>query len=163
MGNTAYSQWALDRVVHGGYLGGVERPEHYIWRSMVARCYRPSASGYNYYGAKGIEVCERWHSYENFIADMGERPSPDHSIDRKDNSQGYSPSNCIWATRSEQQKNKTTTKWYTDGVFTGTLVECANRLHISKELAHWRWKTWGTFEKGNKLWQRLKSPPLSGE
>ena len=120
---------------------------------MLARCYRPTANGYSYYGARGIRVCKRWHKYENFIADMGERPSSDHSLERKNTNRGYSPSNCVWATRSEQQKNKTTTRRYTNGVFTGTLVECAALLGISKELAHWRWKAWGTFEKG-KTWQQ---------
>lgn len=150
----ADTEWALARTKHGGYLGGKERPEHYVWRTMMARCYRPTASGYEYYGAKGISVCKQWHTYANFIADMGERPSADHSIERKNTRRGYSPANCVWATRSEQQKNKTTTKRYTEGVFTGTLVECAAMLGISKELAHWRWKQWGTFER-NKEWHRL--------
>jgi hypothetical protein len=154
METTQPSEWALARTKHGGYLGGKERPEHYVWRTMMARCYRPTANGYEYYGAKGISVCKRWHTYANFIADMGERPSADHSIERKNTRRGYSPANCVWATRSDQQKNKTTTKRYTEGVFTGTLVECAAMLGISKELAHWRWKQWGTFER-NKEWHRL--------
>lgn len=149
------SEWALSKVKHGGYLGGAERPEHYVWRAMMARCYRPSTSGYKYYGAKGITVCKRWHTYKNFLLDMGERPSPAYSIERKNPTRGYMPSNCVWATRSEQQKNKTTTRWYSNGVFTGTLVECATRLGISKELAHWRWRNWKTFEKGTS-WQELQ-------
>ncbi len=142
-----HSRWALDRVVHGGYLGGKEQPEHYVWRTMHARCGNPKAAAYRYYGAKGVKVCKRWESYENFLADMGRRPSPEHSLERIRTDAGYKPSNCRWATRSEQQKNKTTTKWYTNGEFTGTLVECADYLGISKALALWRWKQWGTFEK----------------
>ena len=136
------SDWALARVKHGGYLGGKEKPEHYVWRSMLARCSNPKSSGYAYYGGRGIKVCKRWQKYENFYADMGDRPSADHSLERNNSDADYKPSNCRWATRSEQQKNKTTTKWYTNGGFTGTLVECAKFLGISKELAHIRWKTW---------------------
>lgn len=155
MDTKQFSSWALSRVIHGGYLGGREKPEHYVWRAMMARCYRPTSSGFKYYGAKGITVCKRWHKYENFYHDMGERPSPDHSVERRNTHKGYSPSNCVWATRSEQQKNKTTTRRYSNGKFRGTLVECANHLAISKELAYWRWTAWGTFKKGES-WRELQ-------
>jgi hypothetical protein len=150
-----HSQHALSRVIHGGYLGGKEKPEHYVWRTMLARCTRPTAASYAYYGGRGIKVCKRWHQYENFLADMGERPSADHSLERINTDGNYTPRNCMWATRSEQQKNKTSTKWYSNGSFTGTLVECAAFLGISKELAHWRWTAWGTFEKEIK-WRQQK-------
>jgi hypothetical protein len=146
--------WMASRTKHGGYLGGKERPEHYVWRTMLARCNNPNANAFNYYGGRGIKVCKRWQDYAVFIADMGERPSPDHSLERRNTNADYKPSNCCWATRSEQQKNKTTTKWYTNGKFTGTLVECATYLGMSKELAYWRWRTWKTFEK-DKPWQLL--------
>jgi hypothetical protein len=149
------SEWALSKVKHGGYLGGKELPEHYVWRTMIARCSNPKASGYEYYGGKGIKVCVRWKEYKNFLADMGNRPSADHSLDRINTAGDYRPSNCKWSTRSEQQKNKTTTKWYTNGEFVGTLVECAKFLKVSKELAHIRWKTWGSFEKDTK-WRQLQ-------
>ena len=149
------SKWMAARYKHGGYLGGKERPEHYIWRTMLARCLNPKARNYDIYGARGITVCARWLKYENFLADMGPRPSPDHSLDRKNVDGDYKPSNCRWATRSEQQKNKTSTRLYTNGDFTGTLVECANYLGISKALAHWRMKTWQTFERG-AAWRELQ-------
>lgn len=141
------------RYKHGGYLGGRELPEHYTWRTMHARCNNPKARGYKYYGGRGISVCARWDSYENFLADMGKRP-PNTSLDRIDSNKGYSPDNCRWATHSEQQKNKTSTRMYTNGVFTGTLVECAVYLGMSKELAHYHWKYNGTFRKG-ELWREL--------
>lgn len=142
------------RLRHGGYAGGKEQPLHYIWRSMMARCYRKTDKSYRYYGARGIRVCVRWHEYQNFAKDMGERPSPDHSLERVDVNDDYYPDNCCWATRSEQQKNKTSTKLYVHEGRAQTLVEWARELGISKELAHWRINTWGTFEKGKK-WQLL--------
>lgn len=149
-------QWMAGRTKHGGYLGGLEKPEHYVWRSMLARCNNPKSSGYKYYGARGISVCKRWHNYVAFLADMGERPTSEHSLERLNTKIGYRPSNCVWATRSQQQKNKLTTKRYTNGDFTGTLVECADYLNITKHCAHQRWKAWGTFEKGNKKWRQLQ-------
>ena len=147
--------WMATRTIHGGYSGGKETAEHYIWRSMLARCNNPNDSSYPYYGGRGINVCDKWRDYAAFLADMGKRPTTTHSLDRIDVDGDYSPGNCRWATRSEQQKNKTGTRRYTNGVFTGTLVECATLLGISKESAHWRWKNWKTFTKG-EVWHELR-------
>lgn len=150
-----YDAWMAARYKHGGYLGGRETAEHYVWRSMINRCSNPNDAAYKHYGARGVKVCKRWHKYENFLADMGQRPSKDYSLDRKNVNGDYKPSNCRWATRSEQQRNKTTTRLYTDGSFVGTLVECAANLGISKELAHWRIKNWNTFIK-DSTWRELQ-------
>lgn len=75
------------------------------WANMLQRCGNPKHPSYSRYGGRGITVCDRWKTFENFYADMGERPSPNHSIDRKDNDKGYSPGNCRWATRTEQLLN----------------------------------------------------------
>jgi hypothetical protein len=147
-------KWMAARVKHGAYMDGGETPEHYVWRAMVARCNTPTHKAFHFYGGRGIKVCKRWLNYENFLADMGIRPSALHSLDRINNNKGYSPSNCRWATRSEQQKNKRTTRIFTNGKFVGTLSECASKIGISKELAFYRFKNWGTFEKG-KTWQKL--------
>jgi len=72
---------------------------------MLQRCYNPNHPAYAYYGARGIRVCKRWHTFENFLADMGEPPLG-LSIDRIDNDSGYRPTNCRWATRSEQMRNR---------------------------------------------------------
>lgn len=77
------------------------------WNHMKYRCYTSNEVSRKYHGARGIKVCERWlESFENFLADMGEPPSPTHSLERKDNDLDYSPDNCVWATRLEQSRNR---------------------------------------------------------
>lgn len=142
------------RWKHGGYSGGSETPEHYIWRSMLVRCTKTDNRSYRYYGGRGIKVCDRWMQFENFLADMGRRPTPQHSLERIDNDKGYEPSNCVWDTHSAQQKNKTSTRYYFNGYLALTLVEVAALLGISKELASWRFRQWKTFEKG-AIWHEL--------
>lgn len=78
---------------------------YYIWAGMRTRCKNPKATPYKNYGGRGISVCERWNSFDNFLADMGERP-PGLSIDRIDNDGNYEPDNCRWATQSEQTGNQ---------------------------------------------------------
>ena len=85
-------------------------PEYRVWQAMIQRCINPNDSAWHNYGGRGITVCKRWrHDFEAFIVDMGHRPTPLHSLDRVDNSDGYAPGNCRWATRSEQALNRRTT------------------------------------------------------
>jgi len=73
---------------------------------MLTRCNLPGTKYYKNYGGRGIRVCLRWRRFLNFLADMGRRPSPKHSIDRRNNDGNYTPKNCRWATRSEQNSNR---------------------------------------------------------
>lgn len=87
-------------------------PEYKVWLSMRSRCNSKTSNSYKWYGAKGIRVCERWHSFDNFYKDMGMRPSPYHSIDRINVEGHYEPSNCKWSTIKEQNENKRDTIKY---------------------------------------------------
>lgn len=82
-------------------------PEYNSWMGMKQRCNDPAAQNYPWYGALGVRVCERWiNSFADFLADMGAKPSSEHSIDRIDPFGNYEPGNCRWATRAEQSANK---------------------------------------------------------
>jgi hypothetical protein len=77
-----------------------------IWRFMMQRCHDPKKDNYYRYGGAGIRVCQRWHMYDNFLADMGAAPDG-LTLDRVDGARGYDPSNCRWATKETQNKNRT--------------------------------------------------------
>lgn len=78
---------------------------HSIWASMLQRCHDPKHKSYSYYGGRGITVCDEWMVFDNFYADMGDPPEG-HSLDRKNNDEGYCKENCRWATPAQQANNR---------------------------------------------------------
>lgn len=94
------------------------------WAGMAQRCTNPNNKYFRLYGGRGIKVCERWAlSLEAFLADMGEPPSPQHTLDRIDSNGDYEPGNCRWATAREQARNRTTNRYITYRGQTRLLIE----------------------------------------
>ena len=100
--------------------------EYWIWAAMLDRCRNPNSRQFRDYGGRGITVCERWHDFASFLADMAHRPDRSLTLERRDNSLGYGPDNCVWAPRSEQNKNKRRYKRNSSGV-TGVAFEARSQ------------------------------------
>ena len=83
-----------------------DSPEYGIWSGMIQRCTNSGRKRYKDYGGRGIAVCDRWLKFENFYADMGNRPSNVHTIERINSEGNYAPENCVWATQTQQQRNR---------------------------------------------------------
>lgn len=91
---------------HGQY----KTPEYSCWSGIMTRTHWKSALSFSRYAGRGIKICDRWLKFENFLEDMGKKPSKNHSIDRIDNDGNYEPSNCRWATAKQQANNRSTNK-----------------------------------------------------
>lgn len=121
------SRW----LKHGHY----KSREYRSWLGIKARCYNPRSASFQDYGGRGITVCDRWlgpEGFKHFLEDMGDCPSADHSIDRLDNSRGYSPDNCAWRTRVEQMNNRRGNIALTHNGETLTLAQWARKLGIKR-------------------------------
>ncbi len=113
--------------------GMTKSREYACWQNIKARCYFKKHKSYPQYGGSGVKVCDRWiNSFENFIHDMGKKPSKTHSIERINNKGDYEPSNCRWATRSEQDRNKSTNKYLEYKGLKLIESDWAKRLGISR-------------------------------
>jgi hypothetical protein len=107
---------------------GLSRIRAYcIWENVKQRCCNPRAPSYPYYGGRGITVCERWLTFENFYADMGD-PADGMSLDRIDNDDNYEPGNCKWSTRSQQNSNRRSAKRKRRRADVADIVAYANAL-----------------------------------
>lgn len=122
--------------------------EYRIWCNMRYRCLVPLDPAFKDYGGRGIGVCERWMKFENFIADMGPRPSSKHSLDRFPNNDGnYEPGNCRWATKSQQQRNTRKSKMLTFAGETLTLPDMAEKYGLRPKLLRRRLEHGWAIEK----------------
>jgi hypothetical protein len=134
---------AAIKTKHGGYY----TPEYGIWSGMLDRALGRSGAAKKWYTDRGIGVCERWRQFENFIADMGSRPSARHSLDRIDNDRGYEPGNCRWATPEEQQGNRRTCVRLTLNGETTHLAEWSRRLGVPDYMISARLKKGVAFDR----------------
>lgn len=124
------------RITHG-----MSTHELYeVWEAMRGRCNNQNDVAYSYYGGRGIRVCSEWDNFAKFVEDMGDRPSNKHTIERIDSNQSYSKENCKWATRREQQQNRTLQKNNKSGIV-GVRFSSSFNLNGSRNeywVAEWR-------------------------
>lgn len=113
-------------------------PTYQAWHAMKQRCLNPKHRAWKNYGGRGITVCDRWaNSFENFYADMGDKPK-NHSLERKDNNKGYLPENCCWATSKMQASNRRTNRRFQIGSEMLTLAEMSQKSGLSPQALSWR-------------------------
>jgi len=113
-------------TTHGQY----HTPEYKVWASMKQRCLDTRHKQYPEYGQRGIDICPTWYAFEDFIADMGKRPSDAHTLERMDNNRGYHPDNCQWKTRKHQANNTRQNTLLTLNGITQTLAQWADAIGV---------------------------------
>lgn len=126
------------------------------WTNILTRCRNPEAEDYHNYGGRGISVCDRWQDFTNFYEDMGEPPFEGATVERSNNSEGYSPDNCVWGTRTEQSKNRRLTKFLILEDQKVTMREASERTGIAYQTLWARINVLGWSES------RALSTPLQG-
>jgi hypothetical protein len=144
---------------HGHTRGAKQSLTYKSWTSMNARCTQPSNPAFKYYQSNGITICERWRKFENFLADMGERPGLEFSIDRHPNKMGdYEPGNCRWATKQEQANNRVTNKIFTYKGREMTFADLVRETGLDKEFLRHR-----LLRAGWSVEKAVNTPPSPGQ
>lgn len=126
---------------------------------MRQRCENPESTQWPHYGGRGIKVCERWASFENFLADMGEKPTDKRTLDRLDNAKGYEPGNCRWATAKEQMNNQRRNRLITYNGRTQTMAQWSAETGIKPHtilarLSHYGWTVERTLTTPGDVYHR---------
>jgi hypothetical protein len=141
-------------------------PTYKSWARMMTRCGNPNVGDFRHYGGRGITVDPAWHSFEVFLADMGERP-PEMTIDRIDGTKPYEPGNCRWATRRDQAINRRSTVWLDYRGERLTMTELAMRVGIHYDTLRTRLKNGWPIEQaldlrhGNSRYRSASRNPKS--
>lgn len=142
---------------HGATLNGKKTPTYETWRGMKMRCDMPNNVAYHRYGGRGIQICERWRDYGNFLADMGERPKG-MTLDRIDTDGNYEPGNCRWADKHEQSQNRETTRVFQTPEGAMTSADLETRFGVKAKNVG-RWARWGWTDA--EIYTRAKIGPLA--
>lgn len=144
------------KIKHGCSKSKEITAEYRTWSNILSRCYNKKASAYERYGGVGISVCKRWRdSFENFLLDMGERPSKFHSIDRYPDKNGnYCPENCRWATLKEQAQNKNNNVWYEKDGIKMIQSDWSKKLNVTDNAIKFHMKSGKTFSETHDILMR---------
>lgn len=143
------------RRTHGHTSRGKRSATYNVWLLMIQRCTNPSNTNYDRYGAKGVRVCRRWRKFENFLADMGERP-PGCSLDRYPDTKGnYGPGNCRWATRRQQDRNRRHNRLLEHDGRVQCLADWADEVGLSRTGLYYR-----VVLAGWPIAKALATPPM---
>lgn len=138
-----------ERFTQSCITHGMRQSDEYnIWCGIKSRCTNPNHDAYDRYGGRGITICDKWkNSFPEFYLDMGERPGPEYSIERKENDKGYEPGNCYWATKTEQANNRRSNVFHTYNGITKTISEWAREYRIPDHVLRKRLYAGWDFEK----------------
>lgn len=136
--------------------GLTKHPLYQVWHLMMLRCHNPTDKSFANYGGRGIKVCERWHSVENFVADMNQTWAPHRQIDRINNDGNYEHGNCRWVTKSENCDNRRSGRKLTFGGRTQSISRWAEEMGINRGTISERLDIWGW-----SIERTLTTPPLS--
>lgn len=137
-----YRNW-MPAKTHGHSTNGSTSTTYNSWMNMRQRCSDPNCPKYPRYGGRGIRVCARWQRFENFLADMGEKPEG-LTIGRKDNDGDYTPDNCRWEVAEQQANNKSNSRLFEKDGKTQTITQWSRELGVSVRALYYRIDTHGT-------------------
>jgi hypothetical protein len=127
------------------------KSEYQSWRNMRSRCTDPEHTKYPIYGARGISVCDRWSVFKNFMLDMGRKPDPKFTIERKDVNGNYEPANCCWISRKDQGRNKRNSVFVTYQGKRMLLLDLVEELGLSRGVLYGRLKAGWTLAQAIAL------------
>lgn len=144
----------IERNKNSATHGKSRTPIYQVWNAMLQRCENEKDQHYPDYGGRGIKVCEAWHTFENFYADMGDKPGPEYSIERKRVNGDYEPSNCEWATATTQANNRRNSRLYTYKGELGSASQFSRKYNINLSMLEYRlyngWTIEDAIEKPSK-------------